>query len=656
MKRLLILLLPLLTFVSCEDFSFIFNGSDNKMNYQLIHNIPNSNWESIIILSEDDAFCINVDANQQSELLAIINNDTDIRMKFDELTRPISFTIDKLEVDIIYADGALNLISTMDGISDVKTYPIPNVLRTRASGEDAIMFTAEVVKSQTVDYVIDIIDGVIENKLGYPILGAFEAFANMVNSLRDLDNLRDALELVDYLEAESDIIKFIDLIKTRPTHKEDDPTTYIVKLTAGSAQVSDNIATLELLGTIIGSSEGKDLDFEYGLCYSKSNSTPIYTDNKVGTKFMGMSGQTYIEIALPHRFTTERLENGDYYYRGYFRDNDTGNIIYSDNVQSFTITYEPMTLNSISYKNDYYYYSHEDDGKNYIGYNCTANISGNTDTIENFGSCGIYIHDTNTGDNLIWEDGLSGNYNNKDVEFSIGMNILGFDTLNHTEYYAESGRYSFGVYVEFNDGTYYLSEPKTCAFVYNRTPAFEYLSVGSTSVSVIDSYEDDNGETRIQYSATHPYSYAIDGALWIEYIQSIVEGEDWYFPDTGTQYSEPWTPNWDYKYDSTRTSTYWSGSNISRIIYKKIVTKGGNTMYSNSLVYGGTPEHPTVSIGGARTSSVIGKHNCDVYSSRENITSCGYCDGMAISDIEINKNKVMTIDDLKEIPTNKVIH
>lgn len=647
MKRLLILLLPLLTFVSCEDFSSLFNGSDNKMNYQLIHNIPNSNWESIIILSEDDAFCINVDANQQSELLAIINNDTDIRMKFDELTRPISFTIDKLEVDIIYTDGALNLISTIDGISDVKTYPIPNVLRTRASGEDAIMFTAEVVKSQTVDYVMDIIDGVIENKLGYPILGIFDEFVNMVNTLRDLDNIRDGVELVDYLETESDIRKFIDLIRKRPTHKEDDSTTYIIGITAGSAQVSDNIATLELLGTIIGSSKGKDLDFEYGLCYSKSNSTPNYTDNKVGTTFMGMSGQTYIEIALPHPFPTERLENGDYYYRGYFRDNDTGNIIYSDNVQSFTITYKPMTLNSISYEGDYY--CCEQDGTSYIAYNCTANISGNTTVIENFSSCGIYIHESDTGDNYKWYENVSGNYNNEDIDFFIGINISNFENIDYARYYAESTNYSFGVYVEFNDGTYYLSEPKTCAFVYNRTPAYKYLSVGSTSVSVIDSYEDE-----IQYSATHSYSYAIDGALWIEYIQGIMEGGNWQFTDTGGQYGEPWSPSWDWKYDSTRTNTYWSGSDMSHIVYNKIVTKGGKTEYSNSLVYGGTPENPTVSIGGVRTSSAIEKYHSKVYNSKAKTTSCGYSDGMAISDIEINK--VMTIDDLKKIPTNKVIH
>ena len=217
------------------------------------------------------------------------------------------------------------------------------------------MFTVEVVKSQTVDYVIDKIDGVIEKKMGYPILGIFDEFVNMVNTLRDLDNIRDGVELVDYLETESDIRKFIDLIRTRPTHKEDDSTTYIIGITAGSAQVINNKVTIELLGTIEGWSKGKDFDFEYGLCYSK-NAVPVYSDKKVGKKFIGMSSQSVIDITLPEAFTTDALEDGEYKCRGYFKDNDTGNVIYSDNVQSFTIAYEPMTLNSISYGDNYYYY------------------------------------------------------------------------------------------------------------------------------------------------------------------------------------------------------------------------------------------------------------------------------------------------------------
>lgn len=389
----------------------------------------------------------------------------------------------------------------------------------------------------------------------------------------------------------------------------------------------------------------------------------LYYENDLGNKIF-YDSRTYEEpsISTPNtadfdfqiNFHVSHIINGQKKIKlGLAIFNEDNHLLIASEPKIYILTYKSMTLNSISYEGDYYYY--ENDGQNYIVYNCTANISGNTDTIENFRSCGIYIHDTNTGGNRICKDGLSGNYNNKDIEFSIGINILNFDELNYTEYYAESGRYSFGVYVEFNDGTYYLSEPKTCAFVYNRTPTFKYLSVGSTSVSVIDSYEDDNGETIIQYSATHSYSYAIDGALWIEYIQGIVEGGTWQFSDIGGQYGEPWSPSWDWKYDTTHTLTYWSGSNMSHIIYQKIVTKGGNTVYSNSLVYGGSPENPSVSIGGTRTPTVMRKHHCDVYSDRTNTTSCGYGDGMAISDIEINKNKILRIDNLKKIPINKVI-
>ena len=628
MKRLLALLLSLLSFASCEDGEII----EDKENYQLIYNIPNSNWDSIITMSEENAFCINIDANQNRELLAIINNNTEFRLKFDELTRPITFAVDKLYVDIIYAEEYIKLIYSLNGVSDIQTYPMLDILQTRASGEDAIKFTAEIVKSQLVDYVIDIIDGMIEKKIEYPILGPFKDFVDLVNTLRDLDNLKDALDLVDYMEAESDLRKFIDLIRTRPTLKEDNATTYIVGLTAGSAQVNDNIVTLELLGTIIGKSRGKDLDFEYGLCYSKNNSNPIYTDAKVSTKFTGMSNQTYIEVTLPQPFTTRGLEDGKYNYRGYFKDNDTGNIIYSDNVQSFTITYKPMILNSISYKNDYYYY--EKDGKNYIAYNCTANISGNTSEIENLSSCGIYIHDSNTGKNYIWKDGLSGNYSNENIDFFIGIPISNFDNLDYTGYYAESTIYSFGTYVEFNDGTYYWSEPKPCSFVYKRDPSYKFLSVGKMTVSVTGSYEDDNGETITEYKAEHPYSYAIDGALWIENLQWLMEGGNWVFTTTGEKYAETWTPSRDRENSpASRLNTYNSNTNMSHVVYQKIVTKSGKTEYSNSLVYGGTPESPTVSIGGVMTSSVIANLNSRVSSSNTNTSSCGHIDGVAISDM-----------------------
>ena len=319
----------------------------------------------------------------------------------------------------------------------------------------------------------------------------------------------------------------------------------------------------------------------------------------------------------------------------------------------FVVECDPITLNSISYENDYYYY--ESDGVNYVAYDCTANISGNTMAIENLYSCGIYLHDYSTGGNYKWGDEyLYGNYDNEDIDFSIGVPISKFDKLNYENYIAEATKYGFGVYIEYNDGTYYLSEPKACTFVYDRIPYYEYLSVGAMSVSVTDSYEDDNGETVLRYRAEHPVSYAIDGALWIEYIQDIIEEGDWHFTNTGEQYGESWAPNWDYKYDSTRVCTYSSKTNMYHIVCMKIVTKSGETIYSNSLIYGGTPENPTVSIGGTRASSVVVDNNDKGCGSKANIMSCGYSDGMAIKDIEITKDKVMRTDNLKQIPKNKV--
>lgn len=388
----------------------------------------------------------------------------------------------------------------------------------------------------------------------------------------------------------------------------------------------------------------------------------LYYENDLGYKTF-YNSRTYDEPSISNPNTADfdfqidfhasNIVNGQKEIKlGLAIFNENNYSIIASEPEIYTLSYEPMTLNSISYEDDYYYY--ENDGTSYIAYNCTANISGNTSAIENFSSCGIYYHKSNTGKNYIWKDGLSGNYNNEDIDFFIGINISNFENIDYARYYAESTNYSFGVYVEFNDGTYYMSDDKSCDFIYDKKPSYKYLSVGAMSVSVTDSYEDDNGETVLRYRAEFPVSYAIDGALWIDYIQSIVDGENWVDSNTGEKQGEPWNPNWDYEYEVNQVNTYYSNTNMYFTRYNKIATKSGKTLYSNSLVFGGTPESPTVSIGGTRASSVVVDNNDKGCGSKANIMSCGYSDGMAIKDIEINE--VMTIDDLKKIPTNKVIH
>ena len=191
---------------------------------------------------------------------------------------------------------------------------------------------------------------------------------------------------------------------------------------------------------------------------------------------------------------------------------------------------------------------------------------------------------------------------------------------------------------------------------YDRAPSFKYRTVGEIAVSEVGSYEDENGEMITRFEAEHTCSYAINGALWIDYLQAITEGNNWTFIENGEQYGQPWKAIRDGGTEYIRLLRYSSNHNMHHTVYTKIVTRSGATLYSNSLVYSGTPEKPTVTIIDTRTSSVNENQCSKVLNSNADIKSYGYCDGMAISDIEINKNKVVTIDALKEIPMNRIMH
>lgn len=303
-----------------------------------------------------------------------------------------------------------------------------------------------------------------------------------------------------------------------------------------------------------------------------------------------------------HQFPLEDLKpNTTYQYRAFYEVN--GIREYGEPMEFKT---EPLnlTLDSIFYDDDYYYFTNDDNG--YVAYNLTAKISGNTDDIGEFQSCGIYVWDSAKDESGIWHEGLSGSYNNTPINMFIGVNESNFDKRDDSRYYAEVSKYYFGVYVQFNDGSYYMSEPVQCKFIYDRKPTFKYTSVGPISVSVTGSDVDENGETITYYTARHDLSTTIDGAFWIETVQARLSGYNWKYPSTGTTFDEPWKPSGDYSYDrSAGLNNYNSRSSMSVTIWTVITTKSGETLSSNSLVYGGSPANPTVSIGGTRSSYSI---------------------------------------------------
>lgn len=319
---------------SCDLLNNTESNNSNDI-IKIISNIPDSNWESIIVMSSDDALCLNLTDSEYSEMLAVIDNNFDISMTFDKSRRPVSLTLEGAEFYTEYRDDSFDLIYSIDGISGIENVPIKS--RTKVTSEEAFDFAVDVSKSEIFDKVVDKADDKIEEKYGKTnLLSNFMKFIDLVNTLRELDDIDNALELVDYLESSNVIVKFIDLIKTKPNHNQEDYIIYAVGLIADDAEVDGAIATLTLEGTIRGKSKGKEFNFEYGVCYSPSNEVPVYSDGKTGKTHTGLLLNPF-NITLPEKFKTPSLEKGKYHFRGYFKNNDTGNIIYSDNVGEFEI-------------------------------------------------------------------------------------------------------------------------------------------------------------------------------------------------------------------------------------------------------------------------------------------------------------------------------
>lgn len=103
MKRLLLFIITSAILVGCDliGLDFTNSGSEDKGNQnsiKVISNIPNSNWESIIVTSPEDALCINYTDSKNKEMMAVIEKDFEIRLTFDESNRPLSLISEEYRI------------------------------------------------------------------------------------------------------------------------------------------------------------------------------------------------------------------------------------------------------------------------------------------------------------------------------------------------------------------------------------------------------------------------------------------------------------------------------------------------------------------------------------------------------------------------------
>ena len=118
-KYLFCSILILINIVSCDIIGNTESENTDSNAVKLVSNIPDSNWESIIVMSPKDALCLNYSTTANSELMAVIDNNSKIRMTFDENRRPTSLIFEEAEFYAEYVDDHCNLIYNID---DILTY------------------------------------------------------------------------------------------------------------------------------------------------------------------------------------------------------------------------------------------------------------------------------------------------------------------------------------------------------------------------------------------------------------------------------------------------------------------------------------------------------------------------------------------------------
>lgn len=317
--------------------------------------------------------------------------------------------------------------------------------------------------------------------------------------------------------------------------------------------------------------------------------------------------------------------------------------------------YDLVMVNSISHSDDYYLYL-SDNGNSYIYYNLTANISGDPSAVfDDILDCGIYVYDNLNDHYYIWTQGLSAPFDDTDVDFGIGISPGMMDNVDYDNYYAEASIYSFGVYVQLADSTYWTFNDKQCKFVYSKKPSYTYQSVGPMTVTASDStYVGNNGEIITEYRAEHSCAYTIDGVLWIESVQGLINSDsNWVFSSTGEPYENPWWPEWDGKREITRGVGYNSSSiSMYHEVYQQIVTITGETLYSNSLIYDGTILNPTVEIGDSPSVSASSMKRLSLCrtSGVTDYASGGYVHDEVLKKILSERPSVRSIDELPVLP------
>lgn len=270
---------------------------------------------------------------------------------------------------------------------------------------------------------------------------------------------------------------------------------------------------------------GQPAEVEYGI---------VLYEAEDSSKRQNKSDASHAGGSFSMIFTDLKPET-EYCYSVYYYDKTNGCFRQGEVNRFTTLEEELMTLNSISYDEGYYY------SQGSVWYELTANITGDTSLIEDMSTCGIYMYDSDLDEHYVLRTTLSGKYNNTNVKFTLTFRKEeDFKNKDYSNLYAELTGCSFGVYVKYNDGTYFISRDKELKFVYDKRPQISILEMDQgNTVSISEG----DWDTQTFYSWKGYFS----GTFWMDdyyryYIGNWIEPgkQFWPLPDDGEFNCDSW--------------------------------------------------------------------------------------------------------------------
>lgn len=130
--------------------------------------------------------------------------------------------------------------------------------------------------------------------------------------------------------------------------------------------------------------------------------------------------------------------------------------------------------------------------------------------------------------------------------------------------------------------------------VYDEKPNVTFTSVQVFSPNAYPHYNEDGEYIYTRYSTPFQYNFNVEGAFWINYVQSYCYGGNW------TDIEGPVQIVNDGIYENPTSMGYDDSSDMNfSIAYHVYLNNGSEIKSTNSVIMGGTPTQPTGCIGGS---------------------------------------------------------